>query len=366
MTRYVGIDCYKLQISRGKSIGIYNYARNLVRQLALMKDRPYEIIVFGNEENRSDMAVEGVTFVEYKAPDSKVKDVYWELFGVKRSIKKYKIDLMIYPRGFKALGKGYNDMVIIHDLIPFYYHDHYPGYFGRLESFYIRSRMKAAAKSARHVLTISEFSRKAINDLVGDRDGVHFIYNAFEGPETRSEDYVRGEAILAMTSSLPHKNFVGILKCFQAYRDLGGTRHLKVLGIKSPEDWQGHIRQDIYEQIEFLPFLTDEELHRTIGEARYFLFLSEIEGFGYPPIEAMDQGTIAISSRGGSLEEVVGAGGILVDNPNEAAAEIYALDCDISTHAAIIERGYENVKRFNTFDYREAFNRLVIEALDRS
>jgi glycosyltransferase involved in cell wall biosynthesis len=83
------------------------------------------------------------------------------------------------------------------------------------------------------------------------------------------------------------------------------------------------------------------------------LFLSLAEGFGFPPLEAMQLGTPVICSSRTSLPEVVGDAGILVDPEDvRAVAEaILTLQGDDQKCRDLVQRGYENVKRF-TWDSR--------------
>ena len=58
------IDCFKLVKGAGKSIGIYNLAQNLVRELAKENnDSKNEIIVLGNTYNKKDFDIDGISFV---------------------------------------------------------------------------------------------------------------------------------------------------------------------------------------------------------------------------------------------------------------------------------------------------------------
>lgn len=55
-----------------------------------------------------------------------------------------------------------------------------------------------------------------------------------------------------------------------------------------------------------LPFISDGELAYLLAHARALLYPSLIEGFGYPPLEAMRYGTPVICSNVSSLPEIVG------------------------------------------------------------
>ncbi|HEU0299316.1 MAG TPA: glycosyltransferase family 1 protein [Longimicrobium sp.] len=60
-------------------------------------------------------------------------------------------------------------------------------------------------------------------------------------------------------------------------------------------------------------FVEDEDLAPLYAGATAFLYPSRYEGFGLPPLEAMQCGTPVITSTAASLPEVVGDAGIMVD-----------------------------------------------------
>ena len=176
------IDTFKLIKGVGKSIGIYNLTKSIVTKLGaenVRRGMPEKIVILGNEFNRSDMDVEGVEFYQVPGdPKSRVKILLWELFGVRKEAARFQADRILFPRGFRPLVYRGQDTIIIHDLIPFYYDKHYPGYFNRLENAYIMNRLKASIRGAQRVITISDASRKEITELVPGSEGkIREIYN---------------------------------------------------------------------------------------------------------------------------------------------------------------------------------------------
>jgi len=239
----VVIDCFKQVKGAGKSIGIYNVALSLTQNLVEEQRRTVnetirqaEIIVLGNAYNRDDFAIDGVQFFEVDTYDplNKAHCVLWELFGVAKVCKKLKADRILYPRGYCALTHPVKDIVLIHDLIPFYYDEHFPGVFGRAENAYIMNRLKASARSAAQIITISEASKKDIIKYCGVKEEkisvIHNACNAIafdEEKEPQSEPY-----ICAITSGLPHKNAKGILESYRKYCEISNDPlNLVMIGI---------------------------------------------------------------------------------------------------------------------------------------
>lgn len=64
-------------------------------------------------------------------------------------------------------------------------------------------------------------------------------------------------------------------------------------------------------------YVDDKDLAPLYSGAEWFVYTSEYEGFGLPPLEAMSCGCPVITSNNSSLPEVVGNAGIMIDYDNE-------------------------------------------------
>lgn len=366
------VDCFKLVKGTGKSIGIYNLTLNLVRNLMATKSendnqavKACKVIVFGNPYNREDFDIPGVQFVmiKYNPLDKRIC-VLWELYLVSIYCKKYKVDRVVFPRGFLPLRISTENSIIIHDLIPFYYDKYYPGFFNKYENAYIMWRLKASILKTHQVITISEASKKDIlSKIKVSEEKIRIIHNGLNDmsfiPETKQEK----NYIIAITSSLPHKNAEGIFKSYMEYCKIAKNPiDLKVVGVEDcgkltlPEDIKANIQ--CYKYIE-----KNSDLYQLISNAKVFLFLSLVEGFGFPPIEAMHLGVPVICSNESSLPEIMGDSGVLVPPTDyEAVARsLMKLIGDDALKKSLIEKGYENIRRF-TWESRAS---LYWEALSK-
>lgn len=354
------IDCFKQVKGAGKSIGIYNVALSITQNLVLEQGRTEddrirnaEIIVLGNAHNACDFRIEGVTFVEVVGYDplNKVSCVLWELFGVSRVLRSLKADRVLFPRGYCALTHPVKDIVLIHDLIPFYYDEHFPGVFGKAENAYIMNRLKASAKTAKQILTISEASKQDILKYCGVReDKITVIHNACNAISFAEEKrFQQKPYICAITSGLPHKNARGILESYRKYCEISETPlDLVVIGIADTSICD--LPEEVKAKIICRKFIkSNEEMYRIINNSAVFLFLSLVEGFGLPPIEAMQLKVPVVCSNASSLPEVVGDAAVLVDptSPEDVAAKLNELLADEAKQKALVVKGMENIKRFS-------------------
>ena len=83
--------------------------------------------------------------------------------------------------------------------------------------------------------------------------------------------------------------------------------------------------------------------------AEFFVYTSQYEGFGLPPLEAMKCGKAVITSNNSSLPEVVGDAGIMIDFDSlehhiEAFEKLYF---DLSLRKTYEQRALERAKEFS-------------------
>ncbi len=81
----------------------------------------------------------------------------------------------------------------------------------------------------------------------------------------------------------------------------------------------------VRDRVRLLGWVPREDLEALYAAADVMCFPSLLEGFGFPVVEAMAQGTPVVTSRGTSTEELVSGGaGLLVDprEPEEIAAAL--------------------------------------------
>ncbi|MCR5460249.1 MAG: glycosyltransferase family 4 protein [Acetatifactor sp.] len=368
------IDCFKLVKGAGKSIGIYNLSLNLVKNLVASKEsmedetiKNSELIILGNQRNQMDFDMPGVKFLCVKNYDplNKLDCIIWELFAVSVACKKLKADRVVFPRGFCALTHPVKDLVIIHDMIPFYYHEHYPNYFNRLENRYIMNRLKHSAKSCARIITVSEESKKEIVKYCKIKeDKIKVIRNGLNEITTEKEkdkEVIR-PYIFAMTSTLPHKNAKGVFETYLEYcRISKNPLDLVVVGV---DDTMGIAFSDeVAKKIRCYKYLPNNlDLHRMIRNAKAFLFLSLVEGFGFPPIEAMQLGVPVICSNVSSLPEIVGDAAMKVNpfNKEEIAKCIEKMVSDKRISDHFVQMGKLKTKEYSCLATAQRYWRMII------
>lgn len=101
--------------------------------------------------------------------------------------------------------------------------------------------------------------------------------------------------------------------------------------------------------IRYLQYVDDGWMPALYAAAECFVFPSLYEGFGFPPLEAMQQGTPVLSSRSGSLPEVLGTAACYagIDDPSTWAEATWALLTDTEQRQRLRTAGLEHVQGFD-------------------
>ena len=127
---------------------------------------------------------------------------------------------------------------------------------------------------------------------------------------------------LSISTLEPRKNIDAIIKSFadMILQENIPELNLVLVGTKG---WDFEkifeaiaISPQIKERIIFTGYVPDEDLAALYSSAMLFVYMSFCEGFGLPPLEAMQCGTPVICSNTTSLPEVMGDAGILVAPTN--------------------------------------------------
>jgi glycosyltransferase involved in cell wall biosynthesis len=129
--------------------------------------------------------------------------------------------------------------------------------------------------------------------------------------------------VLSVCLQEPKKNLPHLIRCFYTLlteRALTGL-NLVLVGAKGwrYDEISAAVESapDLRKRIIFTGPISDEDLRSVYSGAMFFVFPSLYEGFGLPVLEAMQCGAPVITSTLGSLPEIVGAAGILVDPRSE-------------------------------------------------
>jgi glycosyltransferase involved in cell wall biosynthesis len=121
----------------------------------------------------------------------------------------------------------------------------------------------------------------------------------------------------------PRKNLSHLIKCFIRFIKEQHIKDLYLVLVGSAGWMFNDIAADINalhdyrDRIILTGRIPDEDLAAIYSQAHSFYFMSTAEGFGLPPLEAMQCGVPTVTSNVCSLPEVVGDGGIMLAPTDE-------------------------------------------------
>jgi len=250
----------------------------------------------------------------------------WFLFfeiGIRRALKKEKIDVFFSPDGWMCLGSKVKTLLIMHDL-NFVHYPHFDDFCTRM---YYRIFFPRFARKAARIGTVSHYSKKDIEKCYGIApDKICIAYNGaaedfFEIPETEKEA-VRSEIsqgipyFIFVGTASKRKNVARILRAFETFRNDGHRAKLVFAGRK--KYWDKEMKS-IYQNMQyqndivFTNYISTQYLNKILSSACALLYPSVFEGFGVPIVEAFACGVPVITSNTSSMPEVAGEAALCVD-----------------------------------------------------
>lgn len=196
-----------------------------------------------------------------------------------------------------------------------------------LRKMYIQSMIKLYVKAADKIITVSENSKKDIENYLGvPSDNIYITYN-FVKPIINVERYriyddaqkevdIDSPFFLYVGSLHNGKNIERMCKAYNQYRKEGGNKRLLMVGkiMENEESYKGLIYNS--PGIVYLGYQPREAVEYLLSTCYSVVLVSLYEGFGIPPLEGFMFSKPALVSSTASLPEVVGNAGTYADPYN--------------------------------------------------
>jgi glycosyltransferase involved in cell wall biosynthesis len=266
----------------------------------------------------------------------------WEQAVLPRRARSGK--LVYCPANLAPVAGGRN-VVVIHDAAAL----RMPGVYSRTYVAYQRALLPLIARRARLVITVSEFARAELVELLGvspDRVTViaagvdeRFGPTVDPAPARRAYGLERPYALAIGTRSA-RKNFSALEPAARALRERGID--LVIAGSE-----RGYLRGEA-SGLRTLGYVAEGHLPALYAGARVLAMPSVHEGFGLPCLEAMASGVPVVAARRGALPETVADAGILVDlgRTGELSDALVAAASDGQLRARLIAAGLRRASRY--------------------
>jgi glycosyltransferase involved in cell wall biosynthesis len=338
--------------------GIGRYMTELLKCIfRIAPGNEYSLIMAPGTESSVEIAGANAKIVLCKSPYYSVS----EQFTLPRIARRQRAELIHSPHFLMPLAAPCPVIVTIHDCIYITCKEDLRNPIGRI---YYRSMMQLAAWRAAHIVTVSEFSRQDIIRLLGVApERVSTIYNAYDvrfrpvaDPSELlrvREKYGASKDFILYTGIYKfRKNHAGLLRSFARLRQKGVDAQLLIAGALEEGEWL--LRAQAFElgiadDVVLAGRVDEADLPALYSAARVYACPSNYEGFGFTIVEAMACGVPVVCNPATCLPEVAGDAALWADanDPEAFSSALRRAFVENDLRAAMIERGFENIKRFN-------------------
>lgn len=345
--------------------GLGNYSRYIVGALAEYYPENNYLLCSPNQGNPNLYeALLRNRSVSLHTPDQRLGKIigsWWRNYGIKSTLLREEIDIYHGLSNELPIGlyreKRIGTVVTIHDLAFI----RYPHLYKSIDRHLYRSKYRASARAADHVVAVSEFTRRDIIEYFGvEPERISVIY---QGCSSRFAQLKPEEIAFARGHyQLPERYilFVGSIEerknlklAVEALSLLPDKRiHLVAIGKRTPycDIVMAQARKSgVTSRIRMMHAIPTEHLPGIYGGAEVFVYPSRFEGFGIPIIEALSTGTPVIGATGSCLEEAGGPTS-LYTNPNDPEMLASMLNNVLSDRTLSVRMSQEGkiyVQRFN-------------------
>ncbi len=325
----IAIDARELA---GQPTGVGRYLSEILREWEAATDaREHDYVFCAPAEMSYDGSLDATVAIEAGG------GTVWEQRSLPRLARRAEADVLFCP-GYSGpvWGAGFHPTVVaVHD-VSFAAH---PEWFGWREGLRRRLITRASARRAARVLTLTEFSKREIVEHLGVApDRVEVVYpgvTAIANRKTSGPAAAGHESLVLYVGSIFNRRHVP--ETIRAFERLARRRPDVSLTIVGDNRTFPHIDVERYVRdtngVEIARYVSDQALADLYSRARAFVFLSEYEGFGLTPVEALAAGVPIVVLDTTVAREVYGRAALYVSAPDPRrvaeALELALFDEDV-------------------------------------
>jgi len=271
----------------------------------------------------------------------------WQNFSLRKALGDFRPDVLLAPNYTLPVFYGRPAVLFEHDIS---YVSH-PEWYSRRERMKTRRLLPHSLKRAAAVITESEFTRQEIlaHFPFVRADRITVIHPGLEErfrrshPEEisawRARKGLEGKKVVGFLGSIFNRRHIPeLVEAVRRTRDIDPDVFLYIVGRDRtcpPQDIAGITAEDwiLWEE-----GLGDEDLPLFYSGCDAFCYLSDYEGFGIPPLEALACGTVPLVLNRTSLAEIYSGMSVLVDrtDPEEIRLGLEAALSDEAKKAAVL------------------------------
>lgn len=376
----IGINGYEAVVPRfglnnqtglPNRVGSSEYCFNLLVNLNKI-DNKNEYFIYLPVNPTKDLPLESENW-HYKVIK---KQTIWTLFDLSREFifKKNKPDIFFSPTHYLPAFLPFKSAISIMDLS----YMHFPQLFKKRDLYQMKFWTKLSVRKAKKIFTISNASKSDIikiyrvpeSKVVVTYPGIKLktqmsnLKTTTQNLKLLKDKYeIEGEYVLFVGTLQPRKNIKRLIEAFSKLSEKG--MKLIIVGKKGwmyEEILEAPKKFGVEDKVNFLDFVTDEELSALYKNALCIVLPSLYEGFGLPVLEAMQNGCPVITSNISSLPEAGGDAALYFDplDVDDIADKIQKVISNKKLRTDMIEKGYKQIKKFSW----EKTAKQTLEALE--
>jgi len=307
-----GIGHYTFELARALAV---NYPSD---QFELISPKPFhpQIVEPGSGDRLPNL--------QFINPESSTRRGRWWSIDLPRYLRRAGLDLYHGTNYEIPLWRRRRTVVTVHDLSSILY----PQLHRQPLARRMRLRLPLVVKMAKAIITPTEAVKCELYSRLKVRpEKITAIHEAPRGsfrPMSLDESFgtrarlgVEDDFLLFVGTLEPRKNLLTLLKAFaEVLRDIRFRSQLVVAGGEGwlmEETFSFVSAAGIGDRVRLIGYVNDDELRALYSSCRAFIYPSLYEGFGLPPLEAMDCGAPVIASRVAALAETIGDAAMLID-----------------------------------------------------
>ena len=340
----IAIDCRELV---GRPTGVGRYLSELLSAWGEMPAAGAHEFVLCSPEGTSQSSYGNLRVTCQVSPGS---GTLWEQRVLPKLVASADADVLFSPAYTCPLWCRVPIVLVIHD-VSFAAH---PEWFSWREGFRRRTLTRLGARRAARVITESDFSKREIVRLLGiassDIDVIYLGASSLAQAATAAE---RMPVVLYVGSLFSRRHIPELIEGFSRLAARVPEAQLEIVGDNrtSPRIDMDQLitASGVSERITWRSYVSDADLAALYATASVFVFLSDYEGFGLTPIEAIAAGIPIVVLDTEISREIYGPAAEYVQRPDPdlIANSLERVLTSEAERTRLIEAGTLQVERYS-------------------
>lgn len=346
--KHIVIDARNMPTSTGR------YVEMLVRYLEkLDHTNRYSVLMYPDKLDKWQPT--NPNFAAVPCPYKEFS--FAEQFGLLRQLRQLKPDLVHFSMVQQPIFYRGPVVTTMQDLTTIRFRNPAKNWllFNLKRLVYIFVNLVAAHKS-RHILTITDFVRHDVAHFtyvsLSKITYTHLAVDDFDEPEKEMSFWKDKQFIMFNGRPMVHKNLRRLIQAFAKLHEQHPELYLMLAGKVDAtfDSYVAFIKSlGLEDRVILTDFIPDGELKWAMAHCQAYVWASLSEGFGLPPLEAMNYGAPVVSSNASCIPEVLGNAAEYFDpySVDDMARVIEDVISNETKQKELIKKGKAQVQKYS-------------------